>query len=348
MNKDYYEILGVNKNADKKEIKEAFHKLSKKYHPDICKDPDATEKFKEVNEAYQVLSDDIKRQNYDNFGDPNGPNGMSMNDPFMDPFEFFRRQSQNVEVKERGSDLRITISITMEEAYTGVHKKIKIKKDCTCHRCHGSGSDDNSYTTCTQCNGSGYYRKRTVTQYGYNDNITPCPYCNGTGKKISNPCSVCNGTGLEKGEHEVEFDVPKGMPFDAYFVLRGEGNDGPHRGIPGNLMIIVNQSEEDKKNCPIIRDGNDILYTLKVDYRDLIYGCDKTIPYITGTQKIHIEEGTESGKVLTLYRKGFPDPTDPTVYGNYKITIECKIPKASELDTKQKKAMDKFFETFSD
>ena len=348
MNKNYYDILGVDKNADDKQIKEAFRNLSKKYHPDINKDPDATEKFKEINEAYQVLSDKEKRNNYDMFGDPNGNSGGF--NPFadMDFFNMFgRNRHSRGEMKERGTDLRITVNISMEEAYNGVHKKIKIKKDCTCHRCHGSGSEDNSYGTCSACNGTGYKRVRTTSQYGYNETITPCPNCKGTGKSISNPCSVCNGTGLEHGEQEVEFDVPKGMPFEAYFVLQGKGNDGPHRGIPGDLIVIVNQSEEDKKTCKLVRDGNDILYNLKVNYKDLIYGCDIDVPYITGTQKIHIPEGTESGKVISLYRKGFPDPTDPTIYGTYKITIECIIPKASDLNEKQKKALNNFIESIS-
>lgn len=339
MNKDYYEILGVSRDASEKEIKDAFRKLSKKYHPDISKEPDATEKFKEINEAYQVLSDKDKKANYDMFGDPNAQ-GFN---PFGDMFG-----GRSAEVKERGSDLRITVNITMEEAYNGVHKKIKLKKSCTCHRCHGSGSEDNSFETCSYCHGSGYYRQRTVTAYGYSDNIGPCPYCNATGKKINNPCSICNGTGLEKGEKEVEFDVPKGMPFDAYFVIQGQGNEGPHNGIPGNLMVVVTQSPEDAKNNPLVRDGNDLLYTLSVNYKDLVFGCDIDIPYIKGTQKIHLEPGTESGKIISLYRKGFPDVNDPTIYGTYKITVECKIPKLKDLTENQKILLKKFADNVSE
>jgi molecular chaperone DnaJ len=342
MNKNYYDILGLDKNASEKEIKDAFRTLSKKYHPDVCKDPDATEKFKEINEAYQVLSDKDKRQMYDMYGtvDPN-----EMRSPFddLDPFGMFRGQHQ--EVKERGTDLRITIDVTLKEVYEGVHKRLKIKKQCTCHRCHGSGSDDNSYKTCPTCGGKCYTRIRTQMQYGYSETIGPCKTCNGTGKVIEHPCIACNGTGLEHGEHEVEFDIPKGMPFDAYFVLKGEGNDGPHRGIPGNLMVVVTHS--DKDDTKLVRDGNDILYTLKLSYTDLIYGCDASVPYFNGSQKIHIAEGTESGKVVSLYRKGFPDVNDPTVYGNYKITIECDIPKLSEMTEKQKKAVAKLSEVFS-
>lgn len=339
--KDYYSILGINKDATEQQIKDAFRSLSKKYHPDISKEPDAEAKFKEVNEAYQVLSDPEKKQQYDMFGSADG-NGF---DPFagFDPFTVFGGNAQH-EVKERGTDLRITIRITMKEAYEGIHKKIKIKKQCTCHRCHGSGSEDNSYVTCPVCKGSRFKRVRTVNEFGYSDSYSPCDHCGASGRVPGKPCTACGGTGLETGEKEVEFDIPKGMPFDAYFALRGEGNDGPHRGIPGNLIVIVQQAEGDTPDLK--RKGNDLYYTLKLPYYDMVYGCDVTVPHFGGEQKIHIAEGTESGKEISLFRKGFPDPNDPTTYGNYRIRIECVIPKPEELSTKQRNALQKYKDTF--
>lgn len=337
--KDYYSILGINKNASDQEIKKAFRTLSKKYHPDISKEPDAEIKFKEINEAYQVLSDPEKRQKYDKFG--------TIDDDIFggfNPFNMFNVFGNAVkgERKERGTDLRITVNITMKEAAEGAHKRIKIKKKCVCHRCHGSGSDDNAYTTCPACNGTRFKHIRTQTPFGVNETFTPCDKCNGTGHIISKPCPACNGTGLESGEKEVEFDIPKGMPFDAYFTIPNEGNEGPHRGIPGNLIVIVQQAENDIPGLE--RDGNDLLYTLYLNYFDLVYGCDIVIPHFNGDQKIHIAEGTESGKEILLYRKGFPDPINPNERGNYRIKIECLIPK--KLTIKQKNALNKYKDSF--
>ena len=335
--KDYYSILGLERNATEQDIKKAFRTLSKKYHPDVNKEEGAEAKFKEINEAYQVLSDKDKKAYYDMYGTVDGiENGAN---PFggFDPFDIFGRST--AQMKERGSDLRITIKISLKEAYEGVHKKIKIKKQCACHRCKGSGSEDNSYDTCTTCNGSGYRRIRTRTRFGYSESVSPCDVCGGTGRKITNLCSACGGTGLEMSEKEIEFDVPKGMPFDAYFTLRGEGNEGPHRGIPGNLMVIVQQSDNDIPGLKRVE--NDLVYTLRLNYFDFIYGCDVIIPHFNGDLKIHIAEGTETGKEITLYRKGFPDPEQPTMYGNYRVKLECIIPKLTELTEKQKNALQK-------
>lgn len=343
MEKNYYDILGVPSNASDKEIKDAFRKLARKYHPDVCKEPGAEEKFKEINEAYNVLSDKDKRNSYDMFGTTDSDDiGF---DPFdgMNPFSMFTGfgRKQSGPRKEKGGDLRITVHITIQEAYEGVHKKVKLNKECTCHRCHGSGSEDNQTCTCSRCNGSGMVTKRTRIMNGYSQSIAPCPDCNGTGIKITNPCPACHGSGLESGTAEVEFDIPKGMPFGAYFVIEREGNDGPHRGIPGNLMVVV---EEEPNDLGLTRNGNDLQYVLKVSYPDLVFGCDKTVPWFNGTQKIHLPEGTDSGKVITLYRKGFSDVNNPTEVGDYLIVVECDIPKPGTLNTKQKKALEEYKE----
>ena len=334
MAKDYYEILGVDKNASLDEIKSAYRKLAKKYHPDVCKEPGAEEKFKEVSEAYDVLSDPDKKSNYDNFGDPDAEG-----DPFagFNPFGGFsgfggfgHRGPQ----KEKGEDLRVNINLTLDEMLDGTHKKIRLKKKCTCKHCHGSGSSNNETGSCPTCNGSGW--KVDVIRNGNSvqQTMRPCPTCHGTGKYIKDPCSHCQGTGLEEETTEIEFDVPAGMPDSSYFVLRGKGNDGPHRGIPGDLLVVCHQVKSDKG---LERDDdNNLLYTAKVNFKDLVFGADIEIPYVHGYQKIHVAPGTESGKKVTLFGKGFVDPNTGR-RGDYIITLQCIIPNPKDLtETKQK------------
>ena len=346
MDKNYYDILGISKNASESDIKSAFRKLSKKYHPDVCKEKDAEEKFKEINEAYTVLSDPEKKQMYDTYGtvDPNDMGGQGF-DPFsqgFDPFSMFRDSGfgfsgfgHGNQMKEKGDDLKITIELSFDDIYTGVHKKISMNKKCTCHRCNGSGSQSNETGTCQRCGGSGFIknvqrRGNTVIQ-----NMSPCPDCHGTGQCIKDPCPNCHGTGLETKNVDVEFDVPPGMFENAYFLVRGKGNDGPHRGTPGDLLVIV---KELPNPYGLKRDDkNNILYNLKVPYKTLVFGGDVSVPYIKGERKkIHISAGTESGKVLKLFNMGFPDPNNPSLKSDYIITVQCNIPKLNELDDKQK------------
>lgn len=344
-NKDYYSILGVSKNASDSEIKKNFRKLAAKYHPDVCKDQDAEEKFKEINEAYNVLSDKEKREMYDTYGTAD-PQEAAQNGAGFDPFAGFNpfggfgsfggfgRHSSHMQ-KEQGDDIRINLDLTLEEMYDGVHKKIRIKKQVPCHHCHGSGSNTNETCTCHACNGSGF--KTVIHRHGNSvmQQMMPCPECHGTGQSIKDPCVHCNGTGVIDSYEEVEFDVPKGMPAEAYFTVDGKGNAGPHRGIPGDLIVVCHAKPNDKG---IIRDEeNNLLYTAKVSFKDLVFGGDIEIPWIKGYQKLHIDAGTQSGKVITLYGKGFPDPNMPSRYGNYIITIECIIPEKSELTNEQQK-----------
>lgn len=353
MAKNYYETLGVQKNATQDEIKKAFRSLSKKYHPDVCKEPDAEEKFKEINEAYNVLNDKEKRQMFDTYGtiDPNEINQGSGGgfDPFgggFDPFEGFNPFGRSgggfhqQQMKEKGDDLRITIEMSFDELFYGAHKKIKITKNCTCHRCHGSGSETNETCECTRCGGSGMVTE--VKRFGNSvmQSTHVCQECHGTGRVIKDPCPSCHGTGLEKKQADVEFDVPAGMYSDAYFLVRGKGGDGPHRGTPGDLLVVVKEKPND---YGLTRDDkNNILYTKKVPYKTMVFGGDVTLPYVGGqTQKIHIEQGTESGKKLKLYGKGFPDPNTPANKADYIVTIECEIPKPKNLSTETKEMIKK-------
>lgn len=342
MEKNYYDILGISKNASQDELKSAYRSLAKRYHPDVNKDPGAEEKFKEIQEAYAVLSDPQKRETYDRYGtaDPEAAQQAPWEDVGGFGFNPFGGFGARRPKKERGEDLKIHINLNIDELYDGIHKKIKVNKQCTCHRCHGTGSETNESTTCEHCNGTGMYAHVERTQFGMQQTITSCPYCHGTGKMITNPCPSCNGTGLESSTKEIEFDVPAGMPDDSYFVIPRQGNDGPHQGIPGDLIVIVNENPNDKG---LKRDDeNNLLYNLNTKITDLIYGADVEVPWVHGYKKIHIEPGTQPGKVITRYGEGFPNPNNPKgPKANYKITINCKIPKVNDLHGKDRENFDR-------
>ena len=341
MDKNYYDVLGISKNASESEIKNAYREMAKKYHPDISKEENAEEKFKEVQEAYSVLSDPEKKANYDNYGTADAPQGGF--DPFsgFNPFGgfSFNMGGARREVKERGEDLKIHISVPIDELYDGVHKKLKVRKKCACHRCHGSGSETNETEVCPTCKGSGMETKTVRTNFGIQQTMSPCSHCHGTGKIIKNPCPTCGGTGLEDMEKEIEFDVPAGMPGDAYFTIPRQGNDGPHRGVPGDLHVIVSELPNDKGLTR--HDDNYLFYTLKTKITDLIYGEDVKVPWVKGYKKIHLEPGTQPGKVITRFGEGFPNPNNPSSKANYKITVNCKVPKVNDLHGKDRENFDR-------
>lgn len=341
--KNYYDILGVKKNATDDEIKKAYRKLARKYHPDVCKDADADVKFKDIAEAYDVLSDADKRKRYDTFGtvdeagfDPFG--GMGGFNPFdvMSGFGGFGGFGGPRErPKEKGEDLKIQVNVTLEDLNTGAHKKVKVKKDCTCPYCHGSGSENNETETCPTCNGSGMQKTVTQTPFGIQQVISPCKDCGGSGQKIKNPCTHCNGTGLVKDTREIEFDIPVGMPAEGYFVVSGAGNEGPHRGVPGNLYVRV--YDLPNENGLYRDEANNIRYTAKVKLTDFIFGTDIEVPTLNGSTKIHIAPGTEFNKEFTLYGKGLPvpDPRTGQPIGNadFIATVVCETPNAETMST---------------
>lgn len=347
-NKDYYSILGVSKNASDDEIKKNFRKLAAKYHPDVCKEPDAEEKFKDINEAYSVLSDKEKRQMYDTYGTAD-PQEAAQSGAGFDPFAGFNpfagfggfggfgSRHSHQQAKERGENLRINLNISLEDAYYGVHKKIRVKKHVACPHCHGSGSTSNDTCQCPDCHGSGW---KTITHRHGNSimqQMVECPTCHGSGTMIKDPCSYCGGSGIIESQEEIEFDVPAGMPDNAYFEVHGKGNAGPHRGINGDLIVICHYKDNDKGLK--VDDDINLLYTARVNFKDLVYGADIEIPWIKGYQKLHIDAGTQSGKQITLFGKGMPDANSMNYYGNYIITIECIIPDKDKLTKSQEKAI---------
>lgn len=325
--RDYYEVLGIDKNASEDEIKKAYRKLAIKYHPDRNPDSkEAEEKFKEAAEAYDVLHDPQKRQQYDQFGF-NAPGaggfggfgetgGFSMDDIFsmfgdvfgghggFGGFSGFGGEGSRQRPQYRGSDLRLKVKLSLQEIATGVTKKFKVKKDVTCTHCHGSGAENGSKSeTCPTCHGSGVVVKTVRTMLGMMQTQTECPTCHGEGSVIKDKCHQCHGTGVVKGEEIVEIKIPAGVAEGMVVNVPGKGNAGQRNGISGNIQVYI----EEEENDTFIRDGQDIVYNLLLDFPTAALGGDVEIPTLEGTRvRIKIDAGTQPGKTLRLRGKGLP------------------------------------------
>lgn len=325
MKRDYYEILGVDKNADEGTIKKAYRKVAMQYHPD--RNPDdksAEEKFKEAAEAYEVLSDANKKARYDRYGHAGvenmggGFSGGSMNmedifqhfgDVFGDggsPFEsFFGGQggSRSRSGGQKGSNLRIKVALTLEEIESGVTKKIKVKKQVTCKTCSGSGAKDrNSVSTCGTCQGSGYVRQIKNTFLGQMQTTVVCPKCSGSGKSITAVCGTCRGDGRTMDEELIEIEIPAGVQEGMQLSMRGKGNAGQSGGPAGDLLINI----EEKPHEQFSRDGMNVVYDLFVNFADASLGTNAEVPTLSGNVKVKIPAGTQAGKIFRLKGKGLP------------------------------------------
>lgn len=320
--RDYYEVLGVDKNASEDEIKKAYRKIAIKYHPD--RNPgnkEAEEKFKEAAEAYDVLHDAKKRQQYDQFGfdAPGGFGGFSSGGFSMDDIfsqfgsvfgDFFGggspfgSQSRGGYTQRRGSDLSMRVRLTLQEIATGTKKKFKVKKDVTCNHCHGSGAEGGSGSeTCPTCHGQGVVMKTMRTILGVMQTQTDCPTCHGEGKVIKNKCHECGGSGVVKGEEVVEINIPAGVSDGMVLTVPGKGNAGKHNGGNGDIRVLI----EEEPNDTFIRDGQNLIYNLLLDFPTATLGGAIEIPTIDGTKvRIKIEPGTQPGKTLRLRGKGLP------------------------------------------
>jgi len=318
--RDYYDILGVAKKADAAEIKSAYRKLAIKYHPDKNPgDKEAEEKFKEAAEAYEVLSNPEKRQRYDQFGHAGNPasgygGSMNMEDIFSQfgdifgggsPFEsFFSGSRGGGQRVQRGTNLRIKVKLTLDEVAHGVEKKVKVGKQILCRTCDGSGAKDrSSYHTCSTCGGSGSVRRITNTMLGQMQTTTTCPSCNGEGVVITAKCTTCRGEGLQRGEETININIPAGVSEGMQLSMSGKGNAAPCGGIPGDLIILV----EEIPHETLKRDGTNVIYDLYVNFADAALGASAEIPTIDGKAKIKIEAGTQGGKILRLKGKGIPE-----------------------------------------
>ena len=317
--RDYYEVLGVSKNATADEIKKAYRKKAIQYHPDKNPgDKEAEEKFKEAAEAYDVLSDADKRARYDQFGHSMGPQGfgggsggygsyggfgggMSMEDIFAHFGDIFGgRFSEHV---NKGTDLRITVKVTLKDIMNGVDKKLKIPKLVACPHCKGTGAKDGTaFHTCQRCHGTGYVTTVQQTFMGPMQSQSVCPECNGEGKVITEKCTYCNGQGVEKKEEIVSFHIPAGVENDMVLTLRGQGNAPRNGGVNGDLLIKI----QEEKDPDLMRDGNDLIYNLMLDFPTAALGGTAEVPTIEGRARLKITPGTQPGKVLRLRGKGLP------------------------------------------
>ena len=362
--RDYYEVLGVSKDASADEIKKSYRKIAIKYHPDRNPgDKEAEEKFKEAAEAYSVLSDPQKRQQYDQFGfdGPNmgggfggfgGADGFTMDDIFsmfgdifggrggFGGFSGFGGGGQRAQY--RGADLRLKVRLSLEEIATGVTKKFKVRKDIACPHCHGSGAENGSGSeTCPTCHGQGVVVKTVRTMLGMMQTQSECPTCHGEGTIIKNKCKDCGGTGVVKGEEVVEIKVPAGVAEGMVVNVPGKGNAGPHNGVNGNIQVYI----EEEENDTFVRDGQDVIYNLLLDFPTAALGGEVDIPTIEGSKvKIKIEPGTQPGKTLRLRGKGLPAVQGyGSGMGDLVVNISVYVPK--ELSRSEKETLQKLRES---
>ena len=324
--RDYYEILAVEKTADADTIKKAYRKLALQYHPDRNGgDKEAEDKFKEATEAYEVLRDTDKRAAYDRFGHAGVKRGAGAGagggfgggfgfedalNIFMRDFGGFgggfedlfggRRGRGGV---QKGKDLQVRLPVTLEEVATGVRKRISIRALDPCGICTGTGSADaGEAAPCATCQGAGQVRTVQRTVFGQFVQAAVCPTCHGEGRVIKNPCKTCNGDGRQRGEHEVEVDIPSGVSSDNYLTLRGAGNAGPRGGPRGDVIVVI-EVEEDAR---WVREGSDLYHDLPVSFSQAVLGREVEVPTVYGEEKVKIPAGVQSGELFTLRGKGLP------------------------------------------
>jgi molecular chaperone DnaJ len=325
--RDYYEILGVAKDADGEAVKKAYRKLALQYHPDRNGgDKEAEDKFKEATEAYEVLRDADKRSAYDRFGHAGvkrgagagagagfGGAGFGFEDAlniFMRDFggfggfeDLFGGGARRRGGVQRGKDLQVRLPITLAEVATGVRKTLKVKALDPCGTCKGTGSaDSEGPITCESCQGAGQIRRVQRSVFGQFVSASVCPTCQGEGKTIKNPCKKCHGDGRERGERTVEVEIPAGVSSDNYLTLRGQGNSGPRGGPRGDVLVVI-EVEDDQR---FVREGSDLVYDLPLSFSQAALGQEVEIPTVYGEEKVRIPSGVQSGDVLTLRGKGLP------------------------------------------
>lgn len=349
--RDYYEVLGVAKNADAAEIKKAYRKLALQYHPD--KNPgnkEAEESFKEAAEAYDVLSNEEKRRKYDQFGHAGlgggaggFGGGMNMDDIFshfgdifgnFGGFGGFNGGGRSARRVNRGTNLRVKVKLTLEEIAAGVEKKIKVKKYVADTHCHGTGAKDgSSYSTCTTCKGSGQVTRVQNTILGAMQTTSTCPTCEGEGKIINEKCSCCNGEGVELSEEVITLNIPAGVADGMQLSLGGKGNAARRGGVNGDLIVLVEEEEHEE----LVRDGNDLLFNTFVGFPEAVLGDSVEIPTLEGRVKVKIEPGTQPGKVLRLRGKGLPDING---YGKGDLLVRVNVWIPKSLSKEDKKVME--------
>lgn len=339
--RDYYEVLGVSKTATPDEIKSAYRKLAKKYHPDINHDADAPEKFKEATEAYEVLGDPNKRQQYDQFGmaafDNNGQNGFQngfnsqadfsdfgdLGDIFSQFFGGGGRSTGGRNMPRRGSDRRITVKINFDQAVKGTKVDIPLSYVDTCPDCQGTGAKSKAdIKTCPTCGGSGKVRTRRQTIFGVMESEEICPDCHGTGKKVTSKCMRCHGSGRVHVDETISVNIPNGVDTGDRIKISGKGEPGVNGGPNGDLIIEIEVTPSQK----FIRKGADVYLTIPVSVSDALLGAVITVPTVNGEVDLTIPPCCESGTILKLSRKGITLPSGKI--GDELITVNVKFPKS--------------------
>ncbi|HXF83466.1 MAG TPA: molecular chaperone DnaJ [bacterium] len=339
--RDYYAILGVDRTASQEEIKQAFRRLAREHHPDVRKDdPQAAERFKEINEAYQVLSDPERRAQYDRFGTvPAGPMRESGFGPFEDIFEMFfgRRERVAPDAPERGADLRYDLELTLEEASAGVEKTITVTRLETCPSCFGTGAERGSAPeVCRTCNGMGEVRYSQRTLFGSVTQIGTCGACGGTGKVIRHPCRHCGGGGRVEAERTVTVRVPPGVDEGTRLRLTGEGESGVRGGERGDLYVVVHLRPH-----PVFeRRGRDLFTAVPISIVQAALGDEVTIPTLEGPVRHPVPAGVQPGTRLTLRGKGMPDMRGGR--GDLHVRLDVRVP--TDLSEAERKALLAFAE----
>ena len=351
--RDYYEVLGVDKNASADEIKKAYRKLAVKYHPDKNPgDKEAEEKFKEAAEAYSVLSDADKKAKYDQFGHagvdgsaPDFSGGFGnlndiLNDLFGGGFGGFGgfgggfgggRGGQRQQKVYRGRDIRVRVKLTLEEIAKGVKKEISIERSVPCKDCGGKGAKNASdIKTCSACNGTGQVQRVVNTFLGQTVTYSTCQQCGGEGKVISNPCRSCGGTGLVRKRETIKVKIPAGVEAGMQMNISGEGHAAKNNGVNGDLLVVI----EEQEHPNLKREGNNLYCTKIVSLPDAILGGEVEVPGIDGSYKIKVEPGTQSGTVVRLRGRGLPTVNGYGGTGDLYVKIAVWIPKKLEKDDK--------------
>lgn len=347
--RDYYEVLGVSKNASKDDLKAAFRRLAREYHPDVNKSQDSEERFKEINEAYAVLSDPEKRAAYDRYGHAGvrgagGPQDFTVDftdfaDIFSEFFGFGRSPRGGRRVPRRGQDLQMRIDLTFEEAVFGVEKEIEVTRDEICSTCRGSGAEPGTTPTrCSTCGGSGEVRQVRQTILGSMVQVTTCPACNGAGETIASPCRTCNGRGLERRTRKKTVSIPPGVDTGTQIRLAGEGQPGEHGGPLGNLYLVINV----KPHKYFRRRDNDILLDLDINVAQAALGAEVDVPTVDGTEKLRIPAGIQPGKVLRLRGKGVRHLRG-SGRGDQLVLINVEIP--TRLSSEQRQLLEQLAES---
>jgi len=361
--RDYYEVLGVEKGAPQDEIKKAFRKLAFQYHPDRNKEPDAEDKFKEISEAYAVLSDSEKRQQYDMFGHAGIRGRYSTEDIFRGAnfrdiftefgfgddilgrifggifgggFGFNFQQARTG--PRRGSDLQTRIQVTLEQAAFGTEVEISLNRLKRCSRCGGDGAEPGTgVTTCPQCNGRGRVEHRTQSLFGQMVRVVTCDRCEGRGSTPETPCRTCGGRGLEEGRSRLNVKVPQGIEDGTQLILRGQGEDGPFGGPAGDLYVMVRV----KPHPVLLRRGRDIIYEAEINFAQATLGTSMSVPTLTGEKPLKVPSGTQSGEILRLKGDGMPSRFGK---GDQLVHITVKVPQ--RLNRKQRELIEELGKEF--